>query len=88
MSGSVHVCTSLCVCETEGEGDVACVLRCKAKYVFFSVGLNQPRLRATDLEHANGAKQRVIASGIPKTERFNPCVAAGMAPQRVFGSGD
>lgn len=63
--------------------------RCKAKCVFVSEGRNQPRLQATDLEHANGAKQRVIASGIPGRERLNPCVwLSGMAPQRVFGSGD
>lgn len=68
------MCTALRACEA-GEGGVACVPRCKAKDRFFSVGRHQPHLRATDLEHANGAKQKVIASGIPRRERFNPCVA-------------
>ena len=70
----MELCAALRVRET-GDGGVARTLRCKAKYVFFSVGRNQPRFRATDLEHANGAKQRVIASGIPRRERFNLCVA-------------
>lgn len=48
----------------------------QSKYMFFSVGRDrdQPRLRATDPEHANGAKQRVIAKGIPRRQRFNPRV--------------
>lgn len=32
-------------------------------------------MRATDGEHADGTKQRVIAKGIPRRERFNPRVA-------------
>lgn len=49
------------------------------------MGRNQPRLQATDLEHANAAKQRVIASGSPGRERFNPCVwLSGIAPQTVL----
>lgn len=53
-----------------------CVLRYRVKYVFFTVAHNQPILKVTDLEHTHGAKQRVIANGIPRRERRGP-VAVG-----------
>ena len=76
----IYACIALCVCERG-----SCVLRCKIKYVFFTVGRNQASLEATDLERTNGAKQRVIAIGIPRRERFNPRVAVRDGFPENFG---
>ena len=46
---SLLVCVSLCVL---GEGECTEM----KKYVFFTVGRNQPSLEATDLEHTNWCK--------------------------------
>lgn len=82
LFSAIHVCVALCVWERG-----SCVLRCKEKHVFFTVGRNQTSLEATDRERTNGAKQRVIANGIPRRERFNPRVAVRDGFPENFGSG-